>query len=492
MQQAIYAGEIKTVKQYEDIVERDRNDLLSRQFRLIDAETPVIIVLSGMIGSGKSEIANLINEWMDTRFIETVVHRPPVDEEAGRPYFWRYWQRLPGEGETALFLGSWYTQPWLDCIDGRISMKKFRERLADIRRFEEMLAADGTLIIKIRLEMTEKEQEKKLKKSASRPVYSWRVSEDDVDNGYAFGKKQELTSVMTALTDKPHAPWFRIDAKDPRRRNLSVLHLLTRCFGDHLKRGKPDLSSMVIPGGLEPAPDHLADIDLTRTLDRGTYTVIMNKLRTKIYKRLWKAHHKKRSLIIVFEGADAAGKGGAIRRLIRALDARLFRVIQIAAPKDREKTTHYLQRFWDNIPRAGFVTIYDRSWYGRVLVERVEGFAIDDEWRRAYSEINQFEKELTDSGAIVLKFWLEISDEEQLRRFRARQETEHKKFKITEDDWRNREKRGDYNRAVNDMIEYTDTEHARWHLIPAEDKKVSRTEVLRIVHEALKNKALKK
>jgi AMP-polyphosphate phosphotransferase len=486
MQDYRYDGDITNGKHYDEIIEADRSELLSRQFILIERETPVVIVISGMIGSGKSDIINLLNEWMDTRFIETHVHRPPSDEEADRPYFWKYWRRLPGEGETGLFLGSWYTQPWLDRIDGSSSRKKFMSSLQDIVRFEELLAADGTLIIKIRLELTEKQQIKRIKARKSRPAYSWRMSADDMDHNYPFEEKKKLTDEMMELTNRPHAPWFRIDASQPHRRNLSVMHLLTNFFEEHLKRGGPDLSGIEQPNGFLPSKDYMAEMDLTPSIDRPDYTVLMEKLRKKIFKNAWKAHHKKRSLVCVFEGADAAGKGGSIRRLIRGLDARLYRVIQIAAPKGREQTTHYLHRFWRRIPRAGFVTIYDRSWYGRVLVERVEGFATEQEWKRAYAEINQFEKELTDAGVVVLKFWLEISADEQLRRFKAREVTEHKKFKITDDDWRNREKRTEYQAAINDMVERTSTGYAPWHLIPAEDKKFARVEVLRLVHEALK------
>ncbi|TVQ13731.1 MAG: polyphosphate:AMP phosphotransferase [Balneolaceae bacterium] len=486
MQEYRYDGDINNGKHYDEIVEADRSELLTRQFKLIDSEIPVVIVISGMVGSGKSEIINLLNEWMDTRFIETHVHRPPSDEEADRPYFWKYWRRLPGEGETGLFLGSWYTQPWLDHIDGSISKKKYLSRLQDIVRFEELLAADGTLIIKIRLELTEKQQIKRIKATKNRPAYSWRMSADDMDNGYPFEKKKKLADEMMEFTDLPHAPWFRVDASQPRRRNLSVMHLLTTFFDENLKRGGPDLSGIERPNGFLPSKDFMAEMDLTPSIDRPDYTVQMEKLRKKIFKNVWKAHQNKRSLVCVFEGADAAGKGGSIRRLIRAVDARLFRVIQIAAPKGREKTTHYLHRFWRRIPRAGFVTIYDRSWYGRVLVERVEGFATEEEWKRAYAEINQFEKELTDAGVVVLKFWLEISADEQLKRFKAREVTEHKKFKITDDDWRNREKRTEYQSAINDMVERTSTDYAPWHLIPAEDKKFARVEVLRLVHDALK------
>jgi AMP-polyphosphate phosphotransferase len=475
MQKYRYEGEIESGKHYDEIVERDRAKLLTAQFGLIDRGTPIIILVSGMI-----------NEWMDTRFIETHVHRPPSDEEADRPYFWKYWRRLPGHGETGLYLGSWYTQPWLDRLDGNINRKVWDDRINDILRFEEMLAADGTLIVKIRLELTEKQQAKRIRQSKNRPAYSWRMAEDDVDSARSFEERTELVTGMMQATDRPHAPWYRIDASNVRRRNLSVMHLLTECFEASLERGGPDMSGAEKTNDFPPSRDHLGELDLSRGLSRQEYTDLMKKYRSKIFKDAWITHGKKKTLLCLFEGADAAGKGGSIRRLIRALDARLFRVIQIAAPKGREKNTHYLHRFWNRIPAAGFVKIYDRSWYGRVLVERVEGYATETEWKRAYAEINQFEKELTDAGITVLKFWLEISDDEQLRRFRAREITEHKKFKITDEDWRNREKRDAYHTAVNDMVERTSTDYAPWHLIASEDKKFGRIEVMRLVHEALK------
>jgi AMP-polyphosphate phosphotransferase len=481
-----FSGDVTSKKDYSEIVEKDRLELLMRQFQLRDHNVPVIIVLSGMISAGKSEIVNLLNEWMDTRFIETHVHRPRTEEELGRPYFWKYWRRLPGQGETGLFLGSWYTEPWFQSLNGDISEEEYLTRMGDIRKFEEVMVADGTLIVKIRLILDEKEQKKRLKASKSRPAYSWRMSEDDMDGGFSFETKMKHTDQMVALSHTEAAPWYFVDATDSRSRNLAVLELLIECFEKHLQKLRNNNGEQIRYERPLSIPNHLAAVDLGKTLDRSLYTELQKKYRRNIYKRAWKAHRKEKSVILVFEGADAAGKGGAIRRLIRALDARLYRVIQIAAPKGREKTTHYLHRFWTRIPRAGFITIYDRSWYGRVLVERVEGFASDPEWQRAYDEINQFEKELTDAGSIVLKFWLEISPDEQLSRFRAREQTEYKNYKITDEDWRNREKRSAYDEAVNEMAERTNTSYAPWYLIPAEDKKFARIEVLRIINKALK------
>ncbi len=216
----------------------------------------------------------------------------------------------------------------------------------------------------------------------------------------------------------------------------------------------------------------------------------LSKLQQEINELSWEAYKQRRSVVLVFEGVDAGGKGGAIRRITSAVDARLYRTMSVAAPTDEEKAHHYLWRFWRHVPRAGHMIIYDRSWYGRVLVERVEGFASEADWRRAYSEINEFEEQLVENGAILLKFWLQVSDEEQLRRFQDREDTPYKRYKITDEDWRNREKGPEYKSAVNEMVARTSTEHAPWTLVEGDDKPYARVKVLTTVCDAMR-KALK-
>jgi polyphosphate kinase 2 (PPK2 family) len=184
-------------------------------------------------------------------------------------------------------------------------------------------------------------------------------------------------------------------------------------------------------------------------------------------------------VIAVFEGMDAAGKGGAVRRITQAIDARLCSIIPIAAPSEEERAQPYLWRFWRNLPRRGRFAIFDRSWYGRVLVERVEGYCSEADWNRAYGEINDFEEQIVGSGGIVVKFWLSISQEEQLRRFQERQDSPFKRFKITEDDWRNRSKWGFYETAICAMLDRTSTEIAPWTLVASEDKYFGRIKILR-------------
>ncbi len=221
------------------------------------------------------------------------------------------------------------------------------------------------------------------------------------------------------------------------------------------------------------------------SLDKTRYREKLARAQAKLNQLHRKALERGVSTVLVFEGPDAAGKGGAIRRLTAALDARHVQVIPIAAPTDEERAHHYLWRFWRHLSRAGRVTIFDRSWYGRVLVERVEGFASEEEWRRAYAEINDFEEQLIEHGTVLRKFWLHITKEEQLARFQAREKTPYKRWKLTDEDWRNRERWDDYAAAVNDMVEQTSTKKAPWVLVEGNDKRFARVKVATTVCEAM-------
>jgi polyphosphate kinase 2 (PPK2 family) len=229
----------------------------------------------------------------------------------------------------------------------------------------------------------------------------------------------------------------------------------------------------------------LQQLDLNRRLELDDYQAKLKKYQGKLgtLSRRLQAHH--RSIIVVFEGPDAAGKGGCIRRITNCVDARFYRVIPIAAPTDEERAQPYLWRFWRHLPGHGKYTIFDRSWYGRVLVERVEGFCTPADWRRAFSEINTFEEQLVESGVVLFKFWLAISPEEQTRRFREREATGYKHYKLTEEDWRNHGKWSAYETAACEMFARTSTEVASWTLIEAEDKHHARIKVLKTISERL-------
>jgi len=283
-----------------------------------------------------------------------------------------------------------------------------------------------------------------------------------------------------------------IESTDRRYRDITVGQTLLNAMEARL--GNSDQDNTEEP---EPPVTHLADdlpankltildhVDLSRSLDVKKYEADLKHYQGRLFDLAWQAHNAKKSVVAVFEGWDASGKGGAIRRVTRAIDARLYKVISTAAPSDEEKAHQYLWRFWRHVPLAGYFTLYDSSWYGRVLVERVENFARQEEWQRAYSEINHFEEQLCEHGIVLVKFWIHLDQDEQLRRFKEREKTPWKMHKITEEDWRNREKWHDYKAAVNDMVAHTSTEFAPWTLVSGNDKKVARVEILQTLCEAI-------
>jgi len=460
--------------------------LLKAQRRLAETNIPVIVIVSGVEGAGKGEVVNCLNKWLDTRGIETSAFWEESDEEAERPAYWRFWRRLPGRGTIGIMFGSWYTRPIIDFVYGRIDNPEYERQLHRINEFEHMLTQDDGLIVKFWFHLSRKDQQKRLEldKKEGRPSpilkkFSKRYTEFEHASEHAL-----------RLTDQGECPWHLVEAENRHYRDLTVGRILLESLESRLAGIEtPAQAPAVESHELEQDRENtiLDHVELDRTITDKNYHRTLKKHQRELYGATWKAKKKQRSVIAVFEGWDAAGKGGAIRRLTAAMDARLYKVISVAAPTDEEKAHHYLWRFWRHLPRAGYVTIYDRSWYGRVLVERVEGFAAPSEWQRAYQEINDFEEQLHEHGIILVKFWLQIDADEQLRRFQEREKTPWKEYKITDEDWRNREKWDDYRDAVNDMVAHTSTEYAPWNLIPANDKKLARVEVVKTVSRRIRN-----
>ena len=286
-------------------------------------------------------------------------------------------------------------------------------------------------------------------------------------------------------TEAPYAHWHVIDATDRRYREIAAGKILLAAIEQGLAAtAKAKSAAHRVPAipALRPTKKSFLDrIDLRQRLDDGDYDDVLEKYQSKLSQLAWEAQAKGISTVLAFEGWDAAGKGSAIRRVTQAIDPRLYRVVGIAAPTDEERVQHYLWRFWRHLPRAGFMTLFDRSWYGRVLVERVEGFATPAEWGRAYDEINAFEEQLAAGGIVLGKFWIHISPEEQLQRFKERETVAYKRYKITDEDWRNRKKWPAYQRAVEDMVARCDTPHAPWTIVAGNDKKFARVQILKTI-----------
>lgn len=464
-----------------------RAALLEAQFHLRENGTfPVVILISGVDGSGKGETINTLYEWMDPRYLSTHAFSAPTAEERAHPSMWRYWRALPPKGKIGIFSGSWYSQPIAERVDNDISRSEFDQRMAQLNRFEEMLVNEGALVLKFWVHLAKDAQRERLKAIEADPLTKWRVTKETWDRLKTYDKLQEVAGHLMRTTNTPWAPWIIVEGTDDRYRSLTIgktiLDSLQRRLAD-----KRDQNSPVAPP-FSPRIDQmdiLRALDLTQSLAKKTYEIELAAYQGRLSELMRQPEFSKRALILAFEGSDAAGKGGAIRRIASAMDARQYQIIPVAAPTQEERAQPYLWRFWRHMPRLGRVVIFDRTWYGRVLVERVEGFCSDADWLRAYSEINDFEHDLRNAGGIVIKFWLQISDEEQLRRFEARAQTEHKRFKITEEDWRNREKSGAYHEAICDMIDRTSSGTAPWTIVEANDKYFARVKVLRTICERL-------
>jgi polyphosphate:AMP phosphotransferase len=465
-----------------------RARLLKLQYQLLDdAGFSVVILVNGVDGAGKGETVNLLNEWMDPRHIRTRAFGPPGDDARQRPEMWRYWKALPPKGRIGILFGSWYTDPILQRVMGHEKRARFDRRLERIRHFERMLVAEGVLLIKLWFHLSKKAQSRRLRQLSAHKSTAWRVGDGEWKHHKRYG--EFITACEEALreTATGEAPWDVIDGSDAEYRALTTGRLLADRIAARLAGKRVKLSPPPPPP--EPPIDGktlLAALDYSHHLGHKAYKHKLEKLQADIAQLTRSKAMRERSLVLAFEGMDAAGKGSTIRRITTALDARYYRVIPIAAPTEEERAQPYLWRFWRHVPGHGHVTIFDRSWYGRVLVERVEGYAAEPDWMRAYSEINEFEDQLVEAGAIVVKFWLAITRAEQLRRFRAREEISFKRYKIGAEDWRNRRKWPAYEAAVADMVERTSTAAAPWHIVASDDKHYARIAVLEMLRDCLK------
>ncbi|NMG65048.1 polyphosphate:AMP phosphotransferase [Azoarcus indigens] len=466
-----------------------RAALLDAQFELLDLKNfAVVVLINGMDGAGKGETVNLLNEWMDPRHIQTWAFDSPTEEEAERPFMYRFWRALPPKGRIGVLFNNWYTDPITDAVLHKRKKARLEQRLAEIRRFEAMLVREGVLLVKFWFHLSKPGQKARLKELEKDPRTRWRVTERDWRFYEDYDRYRDVASHALRQTSTGDAPWQIVDGSDPRFRALFVGRSLLQILRRRLELAHHPWTPRQVAPPLATAMDTLdllGSLKLRQEMKRKQYEDELERYQGRLALLTREAAFRKRSLVVVFEGSDAAGKGGAIRRVTAALDARQYRIVPVAAPSEEERAQPYLWRFWRHLPRQGKVVLFDRSWYGRVLVERVEGYCSEADWMRAYAEINDFEDQLVGAGAVVVKFWLAIGKDEQLVRFKEREAEPHKRFKITEEDWRNREKWEDYAHAVCDMVDRTSTEIAPWNLVEAENKYYARIKVLRTLCERL-------
>lgn len=489
-------GQSISGSEFKDRERELRSQLLILQYRLLElAAFPVLIDFAGVDGAGKSTTINILNKWMDPRWLRSIGYLAPTAEEQARPRFWRYWRDLPKKGRMALYLSGRYSQPLLGRVYGDLDELEFDRRLGEIIRFENALADDGALILKFWMHLSSSGQKKRLEELSSDPARSYQVQDEDWQNHERYEDFIATAEQIITRTNRANAPWYIVEGADSNYRHLKVgetiLAELSRHLDRHEKRvaqsPEADIAQRAEPDA-SPSPTVFDALDLSRSVPKRDYKKKQKSRQLRLGELGRRAYEQGISTVLVFEGADAAGKGGAIRRTVRSLDARSCRVHQFAAPTDEERAHHYLWRFWRRLPRAGHVAIFDRSWYGRVLVERAEGFATEEEWRRAYNEINDFEHQIVDRGILLLKFWLHISKDEQMTRFKDREVSPYKRWKLTDEDWRNREMWDAYQQFGHDVVQFTSTQAAPWILVESNDKPYARLRVLDTVIDHLEKR----
>ena len=464
-----------------------REALLAAQYELkAQGRFPVIVLINGIEGAGKGETVKLLNEWMDPRLIRVETFLQPTAEERLHPPAWRYWQRLPGKGRIGVFFGNWYSQMLHGRVNKELSRVELDAAIDQAEHFERMLADEGALLLKFWFHLSKPQLKQRLKHLKNDPRLGWKLSPLDWRQAKVYDRFVKQGERVVRRTHHDYAPWHVVPGFDERFRSLTVGTVLLKALQRALanKPRKQRRAAAVVPPSVD-GRGVLEALDLGQRLDKTDYDDQLLAEQARLARLLRDKKYRRHALVAAFEGNDAAGKGSAIRRVTGALDPRQYRIVPVAAPSDEELAQPYLWRFWRHIPRQGNFTIFDRSWYGRVLVERVEGLTPAADWQRAYGEINEFEEQLSDAGIVLAKFWLAIDQDTQLERFRAREETPFKRFKITEDDWRNRDKWDLYSQAVNDMVVQTSTTVAPWTLVEANDKRFARVKVVRTLNEAL-------
>ena len=477
-----------TREQYEQVLPPLRDALLAAQKRLADEKNLALaVIVTGVPTAGRSEIVNQFLEWLDPKHVRVHALERLRATSRAWPVMWRYWNTLPARGQISFYFMGWYEDCVYPALKNRKQSKQQHARAVErIRQFEAMLSHDRVQILKLHLSIDRRLQKERIHKLRADKLTRWRVTREERWLARHHDRVMAVARRCIRDTQQPAAPWHLIDGTDPQSRSFVAGRLLLEA----MERGFAATASaravqpaarvrarkMQFPTAPPDAPPTDDEYDLELEQLRGRFALLVRRNR-----------FRKHGAVFAFEGMDAAGKGGCIRRLTSALDARQYNVVPVSAPSPEELAHPYLWRFWRQVPMRGEIAIFDRTWYGRVLVERVRGFTPEHDWRRAYDEINEFEHQLTEHGLIVHKFWLSVSKAEQLKRFKARDEDNLKRYKRDPEDWKNRRLFDDYQLAAREMIERTSTRHAQWTIVPADDKRYARLKVLRMACEVLEN-----
>lgn len=478
-------------EEVEERLSAAREKLSAQQMKIKEKRLPVLVLFEGFGAAGKGSTIGKVIRNIDPRFFKVTTMSVPTEEEKRKPFLYRYFVQIPEAGKFKFLDGGWMEDVTRERLSGALSENSYKNRIDSVKRFERQLTDNGYLVLKFFFSISKKEQEKRLKHLQEDKNTCWRVSEEDVWQNKHYDKCMDVYEQYLCDTNQSTAPWYLIDAKHKKWAELQVLEILVSGIDTALKNSNLAVPLLQNSFPLVQIPN-LSDISLDKELSQEEYKEKLDRCQSRLRELHNELYRRKVPVVIAYEGWDAAGKGGNIKRITEALDPRGFEVHPIASPEPHEKARHYLWRFWNRLPKTGHIAIFDRTWYGRVMVERLEGFCSENDWQRAYNEINEFEKELSDWGAVILKFWVQIDKDTQLRRFNEREHTPEKRWKITDEDWRNREKWALYEDAVNEMLKKTNTSYAPWHILESNDKKYARIKALEIVIDEVEKKLKKK
>ena len=477
--------EIPPKDELKERLSKSKNRLYDLQMKIKEHKLPVLVLFEGWSAAGKGSMIGKIIKNIDPRFFKVATMSAPTEEETRRPFLYRYMKEIPEEGKFAFLDSGWMEQTAKDVLKGDLSGEDYEKRIESIRRFERQLTDNGYLVLKFFMEIDKEEQKTRMQKLLDKPDTSWRVTGFDKWQNEHYKKCEKVFDRYLKDTNLPTSPWYIIDAGNKKWAELQVLETLVSNIDTALQNQKHSVS---IPQNVFPLVKmpKLSEVDLSdKFIDEKEYQQKLKVLQSRLGELHNRLYRKRVPVIITYEGWDAAGKGGNIKRVTGALDPRGYEVHPIASPEPHEKARHYLWRFWTRLPKDGHIAVFDRTWYGRVMVERLEGFCSENDWKRAYNEMNEFEKELHDWGAVIIKFWVQIDKDTQLERFTERQNNPEKQWKITDEDWRNREKWDQYEMAVDEMLKKTSTTYAPWHILESVDKKYARIKALKIIIKEL-------
>jgi len=443
-----------------------------------DNGIPVVILIEGWNASGITSVSSEIVQAIDPRGYNLYSVGTPTDEEKAHSLIWRFFIKTPPKGRIAIFARSWYSRTLAEQLSGLNWNEWLKESTSAIRNFERQLVDDGTLVLKFFLHISKEEQRRRMIERERDTLTGWMITRGDWDFHHQYDLYLPVIEQIIEDTDTPFAPWTIVEATSPSYAGFKVISRITKVL-------ERRVSGKESPGKnyRDRSPKYkkrldVDNVDLKKTVSKQVYPGQLKEYQDRVREAQYLLYKRKVPLIIVYEGWDAAGKGGNILRLTASMNPRGYGVVPVSRPNDYEMSHHYLWRFYSHFPKAGHITLFDRSWYGRVLVERVEGFCSEAEWKRAYNEINEMEQNFVAEGGGIVKFWLEIDQDEQLARFQQRETDSKKQWKITDEDWRNREKWGEYRDAVNEMLAKTDTPFAPWTLVESNDKFYSRLKTL--------------